>query len=97
MSEELQKQYYLIKFKILQETYYAIWYTDDIDGFLLDKDGMLKSFPTKEEAMAFAREEGLLINTKKDEFLLSSAKYSLQGTTQGNGLTGADMPVRFSM
>lgn len=25
------------------------------------------------------------------------AKYSLQGTTQGNGLTGADMPVRFSM
>ena len=26
-----------------------------------------------------------------------SAKYSLQGTTQGNGLTGADMPVRFSM
>lgn len=26
-----------------------------------------------------------------------SGKYSLQGTTQGNGLTGADMPVRFSM
>ncbi len=24
-------------------------------------------------------------------------EYSLQGTTQGNGLTGADMPVRFSM
>lgn len=71
MSEELQKQYYLIRFKILQETYYAIWYTDDIDGFLLDKDGMLRSFPTKEEAMAFAREEGLLINTKEDEFLLS--------------------------
>ena len=45
MSEELQKQYYLIRFKILQETYYAIWYTDDIDGFLLDKDGMLRSFP----------------------------------------------------
>ncbi len=73
MSEELQKQYYLIRFKILQETYYAIWYTDDIDGVLLDKDGMLRSFPTKEEAMAFAREEGLLINTKEDEFLLSSA------------------------
>ena len=43
------------------------------DGFLLDKDGMLRSFPTKEETMAFAREEGLLINTKEDEFLLSSA------------------------
>ena len=68
MSEELQKQYYLIRFKVLQETCYAIWYTDDIDGFLLDKDGMLRSFPTKEETMAFAREEGLLINTKKMNF-----------------------------
>lgn len=28
---------------------------------------------------------------------LNVLKYSLQGTTQGNGLTGADMPVRFSM
>ncbi|MEY8317937.1 hypothetical protein AALB19_11600 [Oscillospiraceae bacterium 50-58] len=27
----------------------------------------------------------------------TNEKYSLQGTTQGNGLTGADMPVRFSM
>lgn len=27
----------------------------------------------------------------------TEGKYSLQGTTQGNGLTGADMPVRFSM
>ena len=31
-----------------------------------------------------------------DEFY-AEIKYSLQGTTQGNGLTGADMPVRFSM
>ena len=29
--------------------------------------------------------------------IVSLQKYSLQGTTQGNGLTGADMPVRFSM
>ena len=29
--------------------------------------------------------------------IYSIIKYSLQGTTQGNGLTGADMPVRFSM
>ena len=33
---------------------------------------------------------------KLSEFY-SLQKYSLQGTTQGNGLTGADMPVRFSM
>ena len=31
------------------------------------------------------------------EELFITTKYSLQGTTQGNGLTGADMPVRFSM
>ncbi len=29
--------------------------------------------------------------------IYNMTKYSLQGTTQGNGLTGADMPVRFSM
>ena len=34
---------------------------------------------------------------RKAHGLLSFLKYSLQGTTQGNGLTGADMPVRFSM
>ena len=29
--------------------------------------------------------------------IFSDAKYSLQGTTQGNGLTGGVPPVRFSM
>lgn len=32
-----------------------------------------------------------------DKNISTISKYSLQGTTQGNGLTGADMPVRFSM
>ena len=31
------------------------------------------------------------------QVIVTEEKYSLQGTTQGNGLTGADMPVRFSM
>ena len=31
------------------------------------------------------------------ELLYSLRKYSLQGTTQGNGLTGSILPVRFSM
>lgn len=34
---------------------------------------------------------------RKRKNVKSVIKYSLQGTTQGNGLTGADMPVRFSM
>ena len=31
------------------------------------------------------------------EYIGFTAKYSLQGTTQGNGLTGSILPVRFSM
>ena len=34
---------------------------------------------------------------KDSTVLLHIAKYSLQGTTQGNGLTGGVPPVRFSM
>ena len=42
--------------------------------------------------------EADVAGTVADESDVSfTVKYSLQGTTQGNGLTGADMPVRFSM
>ena len=71
MSECLQEQYYLVKFKILQEQYYTFWYTDDIDGFLLDRNGILKSVATKEAAIAFAKEEKFLLNVK-NELLISS-------------------------
>ena len=30
-------------------------------------------------------------------YIKKNVKYSLQGTTQGNGLTGGVPPVRFSM
>ena len=32
-----------------------------------------------------------------DTIIYTLIKYSLQGTTQGNGLTGGAPPVRFSM
>jgi len=35
--------------------------------------------------------------TSKYEVMYCKKKYSLQGTTQGNGLTGGVPPVRFSM
>ena len=38
----------------------------------------------------------LLTIALKREFNIEG-KYSLQGTTQGNGLTGGVLPVRFSM
>ena len=71
MCERLQEKYYLIKFQVLQEEYFTFWYTDDVDGFLLDMDGALKSFPTKEEAVAFADKKGFLLDA--DVFLVSSA------------------------
>lgn len=70
MCERLQEKYYLIKFQVLQEEYFTFWYTDDVDGFLLDMDGALKSFPTKEEAVAFADKKGFLLDA--DVFLVSS-------------------------
>jgi len=70
MSEELRENYYLVKFKILEKVYYTFWYTDNIDGFLLDIDGMIMSFPTKEEAIGFAKEKGFLLDT--EEVLISS-------------------------
>lgn len=64
MNEVQQKNYWLVKFKILQKEYYTFWYEDDIDGFLLDQNGLLKSYPTKEEAVYFAKAEGFCLNTK---------------------------------
>ena len=74
MNERLREEYYLVKFKILQEEYYTFWYTDDIDGFLLDKNGKLKFFLTKEEAIFFAKEKGFLLNTKDAEEVLVSSE-----------------------
>ena len=71
MEKDLPGTYYLIKFQILQKEYYTFWYTDDMDGFLLDRKGKLKSLPTKEDAVAFAAKMGFLLDTK--ELLISSA------------------------
>ena len=49
------------------------------------------------------RMQGEAIETAKERFASMQnvfdtiVKYSLQGTTQGNGLTGGVLPVRFSM
>ena len=39
----------------------------------------------------------IAVHGGKIENIFTSGKYSLQGTTQGNGLTGGLPPVRFSM
>lgn len=64
MNEKLREKYYLVQFKILQKEYDTFWYTDDDDGFMLDTDNTLKSFPTKEQAVAFADKEGFMLDTE---------------------------------
>ena len=64
MNEKLREKYYLVQFKILQKEYDTFWYTDDVDGFMMDTDNTLKSFPTKEQAVAFADKEGFMLDTE---------------------------------
>ncbi len=71
MNEKLREKYYLVQFKILQKEYDTFWYTDDDDGFMLDTDNTLKSFPTKEQAVAFADKEGFMLDT--EAFLVSTS------------------------
>lgn len=71
MNEKLREKYYLVQFKILQKEYDTFWYTDDVDGFMMDTGNMLKSFPTKEQAVAFADKEGFLLDT--EAFLVSTS------------------------
>ena len=53
-----------------------------------------KTYPDRPE---FRHSEGNSAAHLKASVIGSSVKYSLQGTTQGNGLTGGLPPVRFSM
>ncbi len=52
---------------------------------------------TGREPFREAAEQVFLIAANRAEDMYITAKYSLQGTTQGNGLTGGLPPVRFSM
>ena len=47
--------------------------------------------------LGFADDFKERINILKPDVVINAVKYSLQGTTQGNGLTGGVPPVRFSM
>lgn len=78
MSEELQELYGLVQFKFIQDQckeYYTFWYTDDIDGFVTDQDGKIKSFSTKREAMAFAKEKEFSLYAGTCEYIIAPSIY----------------------
>ena len=79
-----------------------------LDAFLQFNDAEIlrdKGKVTAAIAKAFAESEfeqyriiqDRLYQSDFDRLIASTEKYSLQGTTQGNGLTGGVPPVRFSM
>lgn len=54
-------------------------------------------YGAQSQQFAFYRIPKVMFTDNRFQNISTEGKYSLQGTTQGNGLTGADMPVRFSM
>ena len=63
----------------------------------IDPLGKKRTIYAKSLVKLREREEQLQKDQLDGLDIYVAGKYSLQGTTQGNGLTGADMPVRFSM
>ena len=53
--------------------------------------------PYSVEEYALTKSLDAVLNKRDRKLLEKTIKYSLQGTTQGNGLTGSILPVRFSM
>lgn len=98
-SEMLNQKYYFQS--LIEQACYC--------GLLSDKE--LSAVQTDlllilaEQTDKWCRGESSSIPTEKAQDIMSSIlfvigiqlKYSLQGTTQGNGLTGGVPPVRFSM
>ena len=67
---------------------YGMFYTLTADGF---SDSDMIRYTN------FIQRELINIEGIRNVQIYGTAKYSLQGTTQGNGLTGGLPPVRFSM
>lgn len=48
LCKEIIMKLYLVKFHFSKKECYALWYTDDVDGFLLDDNGKIRSFVSEE-------------------------------------------------
>mgnify|MGYP006867312256 CR=1 FL=1 len=59
--------------------------------------GCCSAYSSSSRALRIVRARALRFSSVGAPVVNSSTKYSLQGTTQGNGLTGGVPPVRFSM
>ncbi len=55
LNKIIPEQLYLINFILNKKQYFTFWYTDDIDGFLLNENKKIRTFSNKEEAETFAQ------------------------------------------
>lgn len=70
----------------------------DIKNFrVFDEEGVSLIFNQGVNAIIGENNSGKSSVIDAIRIAYSTVKYSLQGTTQGNGLTGGVPPVRFSM
>lgn len=58
LKKAVNTKLYLVKFHFSKKECYALWYTDDVDGFLLDDNGKIRSFVSEEETRLFANRKG---------------------------------------
>lgn len=58
MCKEIIMKLYLVKFQFSKKECYALWYTDDVDGFILDENGKIRSFASEEKTRLFANRKG---------------------------------------
>lgn len=70
MSQKEVTDFYSVVFYLNQLRYDTLWYTDDIDGFLLNKNGKIKSFKNDDFMRKFINEHGYTLHDEVLEIRL---------------------------
>lgn len=68
MTEIYDNMLYPVQIVWSGQTFFALWYRSDTDGFLLRGPGKLRTFPDRNAAVAFCREQGYLSSAEDSLF-----------------------------
>lgn len=61
------KKYYIIIFYLEQHHYYTLWYTDDVDGFIISAEGNIVYFEDEVLIKKFARDNEIYLDDETTE------------------------------
>jgi hypothetical protein len=61
----MPRKYYPIRLRLEWEDLYLIWFSDDTDGVVLEKDNSVASFRTRSELISYAARHGLLLEAEE--------------------------------